>query len=238
MRRMRKGTRVGLVGAATIAATLLAGCTGQGTHASTTPKPSLTDVPVASASPTPGVGETPLATTRGETVLWTYQISVWEQDVWKAQSGCGCKAPGKSTELYPAGTAVWALRIELEPVKQSVPNTTLDAGMDTSTLTVTPSWGPGLPLPVEAAEGKDRLAKETSAGWGLASVKDPSPWPWDTSRTYVTAVYVPHGATTLHLQLHVPPTGTPRDDKWDHLVNLDVPVTEKAYQATAGATDE
>jgi hypothetical protein len=187
--------------------------------ATSTPEPSYTTVPTTSPTPQPGV-DIPLASTVERAIGYPIQMKVYDVGVWNAQQGCGCSAPGESGELYPAGSVVWAIRVDLI----SVPNWANDDGIDAAALTLDSSWGPGAPVPVEAEEG-EAVAAEEGLGWGFPSAQTPAVFPWGQTRSFLMAVYVPRGAVALRLDLMVPPSSS-NSDAEPIPVGLDVEVPQ------------
>lgn len=195
------------------------------------PKPSYSEVPTTSPSPRPGVDK-PLASTTDRGIGAPVYIDVYDVKAWSAAQGCACSAPGKSGELYQAGAAVWAVRVDLT----ADPHWAADSGFDAGALTLTTSWGAGAPVPVNAKEG-EKVAQAEGLGWGFDSVKSPSPWPWGDKRSYLATIYVPRGAVSLRLELVVPPSGSKGNTK-PITVGLDVPVPQKVSDLTYSGSGE
>lgn len=223
---MRKLALAAVAGALCVA---LAGCTPGPTNP--TPKPSFTQVPTTSPSPTPGV-DTPLASTVNRGIGSPVYIEVYDVKAWSSKAGCECSAPGQSGELYAAGSAVWAIRVELI----SDPKWAHDDGFDAGALTMTASWGAGAPIPVEAKEG-EALAETENLGWGFDSVKSPSSWAWGDQRSYLATIYVPRGAVSLRLDIVVPPSGS-KGNTEPISVGLDIPVPEAVSELTYTGSGE
>lgn len=188
--------------AAAIAGTLilaLTACTSAAPDEKPEPEPSFSSVPTSSPTPVAGV-DTPLRSTVELQLGYPVHFAVYDVKAWEAEKGCDCSAPGdEATELYPAGSTAWAVRIEL-----ITPPWTFGDGVDMQGVQLTSSWGPGAPLPVVAEEG-EKLAEQLDLGWGFASAQSPALLEWDQKRSFLTTVYVPRGAVTLELEMEVPP---------------------------------
>lgn len=184
------------------------------------PAPSFTAVPTTSPTPQAGV-DTPLATTIGGSAAWPVHISVYDVQAWEAEKGCDCSAPGDAaTELYPAGSTAWAIRVDLQTA-----STHVDEGIDMPEVTFTSSWGPGTPVPVEVTEAES-LADTLDLGWEFASVQEPALFPWGQTRSFLMSVYVPRGAVSLELELTVPATSTERNqDSLTYGLDVDLPAS-------------
>lgn len=211
---MRKLAGAAVAGALCV---VLAACSP--TQPDPTPKPSYTSVPTTSPSPEPGV-DTPLASTTDRGIGYPIHMSAYDVEVWQTAEGCECSAPGESTELYPADSVAWAIRVDLI----SDPSWARDEGVDATALTLDSSWGAGAPVPVEVKEGEAK-ADALDLGWGFASIQSPDTFPWGETRSFLMTVYVPRGAVALRLELEVPPSSSESDAE-PTTVGLDVEIPQ------------
>lgn len=184
-----------------------------------TPAPTFTSVPTTSPTPQPGV-DTPLASTTDRGIGYPVHMSVYDVETWHTVQGCECSAPGETTELYPADSVAWAIRVDLI----SDPSWAKDEGIDATALTLDSSWGPGAPVPVEVSEGEAK-AEALDLGWGFTSVQTPAAFPWGETRSFLMTVYVPRGAVALRLELEVPPSSSESDAE-PTPVGLDVEIPQ------------
>jgi hypothetical protein len=214
---MRRTAAAVLAGALCV---MLVACTSPPPSETPTPKPSYTTVPTTSPTPQPGV-DVPLASTTDYQIGYPVYFKVYDAGVWTAQEGCACSAPGTAGELYPVGTTVWAVRIELIANKSWSNGDDIDA----AAMTWGASWGPGAPVPVEAREG-EQFADKKGVGWGFPSVQTPAVFPAGETRTFLMTVYVPRGAVDLELNLTVQPTATQYYNNGPSDVDLDVAVPQ------------
>ena len=125
-----------------------------------TPAPTFASVPTTSPTPQPGV-DTPLASTTDRGIGYPIHMSVYDVETWHTVQGCECSAPGETTELYPADSVAWAIRVDLI----SDPSWAKDEGIDATALTLDSSWGPGAPVPARCnASTSPRSRNKAIAG--------------------------------------------------------------------------
>lgn len=203
---------------------LMAGCAPPTADEMPAPTSTFSEVPTTSPTPSPGK-DVPLASTTTQGVGYPVYMDVWDVEAWKSQGGCGCSAPGETAELYPAGAVAWTIRVDL----RSDRNWSSDEGLDASQMALTPSWGPGAPVPVEVQEGATRAATGPTIGWGFRSALTPPLFPWGETRSFLMSVYVPRGAVSLTLQLEVPSKGS-NGAQNKSVSSLDVPVPQPVIE--------
>ncbi|NNC12835.1 hypothetical protein HII28_13220 [Planctomonas sp. JC2975] len=180
----------------------LAACTATGT----TPRPTLTPVPVATH---PSAPSRPIA----EAIVKSVLVSIYPGNAFKASRGCGCTLkPDTEDELFPAGTPVVLLKITLTGIWGPSEGTATTQDVSDTTINKT------------KFEGRPELARlDTTDGPAAARALD-LPWlpsgafreaPWsiqnDKPTAFAAAWYIPKGVDTIDVTVDVPSEGEPTD---------------------------
>lgn len=221
---MRGSSRLLIVGGlAAVLAVVSTACTnsqalpGQPSSVVATPSPSLSAIPSPEPEPTPSATPTLLAKA---SLAYTLYVKVWDAGEKRAQHGCGCSFDGFDGELYPDGTPIWLLRLDLYAGADHASSTPgYDEHMDMSKVKIDASWGPGRPPAVQADEGKV-IAEKQGLAFGLDEAQAAGPLPWESKREFLVAYYVPMDSPTLTLKVSFP-----TKDNATGSYSLKVPVT-------------